>query len=66
MNAHPCVYRLDNHTTGEFYIGYRSRNIVPAVKDLGDTRYKMSEAKKKMSAETKRKISETKRKKNVS
>lgn len=29
------VYRLDNLTTGEFYIGFRSANKVPAGKDLG-------------------------------
>jgi hypothetical protein len=31
----PYVYRLDHPTTGEFYIGYRSANKVPAHEDLG-------------------------------
>lgn len=31
----PYVYRLDNPTTGEFYIGYRCINKVPSHADLG-------------------------------
>lgn len=29
------VYRLDHPTTGEFYIGFRSANKLPAIQDLG-------------------------------
>lgn len=35
MNALPYVYKLTDRTTGEFYIGYRCANKVPAVLDLG-------------------------------
>ena len=35
MNIYPYVYRLDHPITGEFYIGYRSANKVPAEQDLG-------------------------------
>ena len=35
MNIYPYVYRLDHPITGEFYIGYRSANKVPASEDLG-------------------------------
>jgi len=35
MNIYPYVYRLDHPVTGEFYIGYRSANKVPAEQDLG-------------------------------
>ena len=31
----PYVYRLDHPFTGEFYIGFRSANKVPAHEDLG-------------------------------
>jgi hypothetical protein len=31
----PYVYRLDHPATGEFYIGYRAGNKVPAHEDLG-------------------------------
>lgn len=34
MNIYPYVYRID-HPSGEFYIGYRCANKVPASKDLG-------------------------------
>lgn len=35
MNIYPYVYRLDHPVTGEFYVGYRSANKVPAEQDLG-------------------------------
>ena len=35
MHIYPYVYRLDHPITGEFYIGYRSANKVPAAEDLG-------------------------------
>lgn len=35
MNNKPYVYKLTNPTSGEFYIGYRSANKVPATDDLG-------------------------------
>lgn len=35
MIAQPYVYRLDHRETGEFYIGYRAANKVPAEQDLG-------------------------------
>lgn len=38
FKVYPYVYRLDHKTSGEFYIGFRSRNTVPAVDDLG-TKY---------------------------
>jgi len=34
MNIYPYVYRID-HPSGEFYIGYRAANTVPAEKDFG-------------------------------
>lgn len=40
MNIYPYVYRVD-HPSGEFYIGYRSANRVPAESDLGH-KYKTS------------------------
>jgi len=40
MNIYPYVYRID-HPSGEFYIGSRSANAVPAEADLGHT-YKTS------------------------
>lgn len=35
MNIYPYVYRLDHPVTGEFYIGYRESNTLPAEQDLG-------------------------------
>lgn len=35
MTPHPYVYILTHKITGEFYIGYRSANKVPADQDLG-------------------------------
>lgn len=37
LNIIPCsyVYRLENQSTGEFYIGFRSANKVPPEQDLG-------------------------------
>jgi len=40
MNIYPYVYRID-HPTGEFYIGYRAANTVPAEADFG-IKYKTS------------------------
>jgi len=40
MNIYPYVYRID-HPSGEFYIGYRVANQVPAEQDLG-IKYKTS------------------------
>jgi len=40
MNIYPYVYRID-HPSGEFYIGYRGTNKVPAEADFG-IRYKTS------------------------
>ena len=34
QQPYPYVYRID-HPTGEFYIGYRKANIVPANDDFG-------------------------------
>jgi len=34
MNIYPYVYRID-HPSGEFYIGYRCANTVPAEADFG-------------------------------
>ena len=35
MTIYPYVYRLDHPITGEFYIGYRCNNKLPAGEDLG-------------------------------
>lgn len=35
MNIYPYAYRLDNPSSGEFYIGFRCGNKVPAELDLG-------------------------------
>jgi len=40
MNIYPYVYRID-HPSGEFYIGYRCTNKVPAEQDFGHV-YKTS------------------------
>jgi len=40
MNIYPYVYRID-HPSGEFYIGSRCANKVPAAQDFG-IRYKTS------------------------
>jgi len=40
MNIYPYVYRID-HPSGEFYIGYRCANQVPAGADIG-YKYKTS------------------------
>jgi len=40
MNIYPYVYRID-HKSGEFYIGYRCANRVPAEADIGH-KYKTS------------------------
>ncbi len=39
-NVLPYVYRVENMVTGEFYIGYRSANKLPAKLDL--PKYKTS------------------------
>jgi hypothetical protein len=41
----PYVYRLDNPTTGEFYIGYRSANKVPSTQDLPNYKTSKSEVR---------------------
>lgn len=43
MNIYPYVYRID-HPSGEFYIGSRAANRVPAERDIGH-RYKTSTKK---------------------
>ena len=35
MKALPYVYKLVHKETGEFYIGFRCANKVPANEDLG-------------------------------
>ena len=35
MNIQPYVYKLTHKESGEFYIGYREANKVPALEDLG-------------------------------
>jgi len=42
MNIYPYVYRVD-HPSGEFYIGYRSANKVPAADDFGIRSYPFEE-----------------------
>lgn len=42
MKIYPYVYMLTHKVTGEFYIGYRSANKVPAVDDLGKFYYTSS------------------------
>ena len=46
MNIYPYVYRLDHPVTGEFYIGYRSANKVPAEQDLGQKYFTSSKVVK--------------------
>lgn len=45
MNVFPYVYKVVNRITGEFYIGYREANKLPAEKDI--LNYKTSSAKVK-------------------
>ena len=44
--ALPYVYRLDNPTTGEFYIGYREANKIPSHLDLPKYKTSATEVKK--------------------
>ena len=43
MNVFPYVYRLVHKSTGQFYIGYRYANKVPAEQDLGTSYFSSSE-----------------------
>ena len=46
MSIYPYVYRLDHPVTGEFYIGYRCANKVPAEEDLGHKYFTSSKSVK--------------------